>query len=639
MLGQLLWLLPNLTKGAVDSGPYCLWGVGYLVFLAAVAGRIVDAADIRSPLPVKVMVAAGLVIAFGATGNDRLRADSGAGPVAAADQGVGDRWYDAMLDRIEAIPGDGPVVLVAASGGGSRAALFAALAYEAMESMPFDPEDPASPTVGSHIIAISSVSGGSLASAWYQHAKKDGNALPRLAKPGEGRWPVLTATMREEAQRLAEKASERFGSSQEASLFSGVRADVERFPATPIAGAEWLDSSLFVHDMGENFMAALLRAVLEPGLSRGESVTRLWVSEFGLGELNNAPGIVPGQAPAVLFNATEVDSGRRFVVGFPRLPPELLGSSMGSMDDPAGSMWVDGAEAARLSANFPWGFDVVSLPGVGGRQAVDLLDGGIVDNTGMDSFARLFEALGHSESPRAQALLEVMRARGVVLVEIDAGARPSETSGMAAMMPGLTRPLRALAAAGEVSAVAARDGNVDRIERVIGQGQAASRFVHLTWVCNRIDNVRTAWSLGNRDQAVTILQFLAENRRLPPLFREAHEALTGDGDAAILQSRIDESGLSVRQFNVGVLSDGALTPEQLATAEKRLLEPVRAAEQAKSKPFFASAPTEGAEAVSGEGDSAEEAGEKASPEERKKKRKKDRKKKLDEAIRKRPAKR
>jgi hypothetical protein len=57
------------------------------------------------------------------------------------------------------------VVLVAASGGGSRAALFAALAYEAMESMPFDPEDPASPTVGSHIIAISSVSGGSLASA------------------------------------------------------------------------------------------------------------------------------------------------------------------------------------------------------------------------------------------------------------------------------------------------------------------------------------------------------------------------------------------------------------------------------------------------------------------------------------------
>lgn len=209
-LGEALWFLPFFTDGAIDTGPYCLWGVGFLIFLSAVAGRIVDAADIRSPLPLKVMAASVLVIFFGITGNDSL-GSAGGGVAAEADQGVGDRWYDAMLQRIEAMPGKGPVVLVAASGGGSRAALFAALAYEAMEALPLDPNDPQSPTVGSHIVAISSVSGGSLASAWYQHARKDGEPLPRLHTRGLGRWPVLTATMQEEAARLAVKAEERFG--------------------------------------------------------------------------------------------------------------------------------------------------------------------------------------------------------------------------------------------------------------------------------------------------------------------------------------------------------------------------------------------------------------------------------------------
>jgi len=352
-LGEALWLLPFFTDGAIDTGPYCLWGVGFLIFLSAVGGRIVDAADIRSPLPLKVMAASVLVIFFGITGNDSL-GSAGGGVAAEADQGVGDRWYDAMLQRIEAMPGKGPVVLVAASGGGSRAALFAALAYEAMEALPLDPNDPQSPTVGSHIVAISSVSGGSLASAWYQHARKDGEPLPRLHTRGLGRWPVLTATMQEEATRLAVKAEQRFGKSPASALFATVNTHVSQLPGTPLPDAPWLESSQFVSDMGENFMAAVLRAVVEPGMSRGESITRLWTSDFGLGELNNAPGTVPGMGPAVLFNATEVESGRRFVIGFPRLPPELLGNAMGSMDDAAGSLWVNGAQAARLSANFPW---------------------------------------------------------------------------------------------------------------------------------------------------------------------------------------------------------------------------------------------------------------------------------------------
>lgn len=108
---------------------------------------------------------------------------------------------------------------------------------------------------------------------------------------------------------------------------------------------------------------------------------------------------------------------------------------------------------------------------------------------------------------------------------------------------------------------------------MVQSGQDGRRFVHLTWVCNRLDNVRTAWSLGSRDQAVTILQFLAENRRLPPLFQAAHLVLAGEDDAVNLQERIDETELAVREFNLGVLSDPGVNPEALSGAEVRLREP------------------------------------------------------------------
>jgi hypothetical protein len=51
--------------------------------------------------------------------------------------------------RIAQIPEDGPVVLVAASGGGSRAAIFAGLALEALARMRCGTE--AGDTWGNHV--------------------------------------------------------------------------------------------------------------------------------------------------------------------------------------------------------------------------------------------------------------------------------------------------------------------------------------------------------------------------------------------------------------------------------------------------------------------------------------------------------
>jgi hypothetical protein len=96
--------------------------------------------------------------------------------------------------------------------------------------------------------------------------------------------------------------------------------------------------------------------------------------------------------------------------------------------------------------------------------------------------------------------------------------------------------------------------------------------VHVTWICNRLDNVRTAWSLGSRDQAVIILQFLAENHRLRPLLQESRAALAGEEGHDGMQTRIDAAERSARKFGLEVLSDPAMAPTALASATAALEE-------------------------------------------------------------------
>lgn len=561
VIGQLLWALPTWTNGEWSTLGYTVWGVGFLVFLAAILGRLVDAAAARTAWPVRFGALAGVMLLLGGDSADVLQPN---GERATGTDATPDAWYDAVLSRLDRMGPQGPVVLVAASGGGSRAALFASLTYQALEDAHLG-GDPANPTLASRILLISSVSGGSLASAYYQHAVLDGKPLPTRDQLRNVRVDALGNAMRAESGALVKRAMAKFGEAKDPAMrdlvvhFQAVDQQVGAWPGRAIAEAPWLATSAFLDDMGSDFMAAVLRAVVEPDLSRGAAITRLWISRFGLGELDNAPGQTPA-APLVLYNSTDVETGSRFVVGLPRLPSGLFGHSVGAMDDPEGKTWVSAAQAARLSANFPWGFDVVRLPLQG---SVELLDGGIVDNTGVDTFATLFERLALAERPsppysasqaeKARRILTILRERGVVLVEIDAGARPSEGAGAGSLLAGFTRPLRALDAAGANSAFAARDENIDRVRSVVNGGADDGRFVHVTWVCNRIDNVQTAWSLGTRDEAVTTLQFLAEQHRLAPALRDLQQGF--GADHAAFQARVDAEVMRTRELQIEVASD------------------------------------------------------------------------------------
>ncbi len=223
LLGEALWALPIWSHGSWGTQSYTVWGVGFLVFLAAVVGRLVDAAALRTAWPIRMIAAAGALAIMGGDASDTI-AQAGPGGQASTNESEG--WYKQMLARVAAMPGDGPVVLVAASGGGSRAALFAALTYEALEATHLT-EDPKSPTVGSHILLISSVSGGSLASAYFQRAIAKDGALPVRDQWRNVPTKAMGQALQIESTRLVKEATRRFGQNpiQKALFYNFVAVD------------------------------------------------------------------------------------------------------------------------------------------------------------------------------------------------------------------------------------------------------------------------------------------------------------------------------------------------------------------------------------------------------------------------------
>lgn len=110
-------------------------------------------------------------------------------------------WLQHVHDRLATIPEEGPVFVVAASGGGSRAALYAGLTLAWMrnssvrcgaenlnESLSFLNPTPDGTRLDQHILLISSVSGGSLGAGhyWTQPEAFDLPPLPE-AGPDAGR--------------------------------------------------------------------------------------------------------------------------------------------------------------------------------------------------------------------------------------------------------------------------------------------------------------------------------------------------------------------------------------------------------------------------------------------------------------------
>jgi hypothetical protein len=315
---------------------------------------------------------------------------------------------ETVSDRLEwPYGGDtgAPVVVIAASGGGSRAAVLTALTLQRLAQICV-PGSSGGPDqcekIADHLHAISSVSGGSLATAAYLSA------------------------------RLGGKHND--------------KSDLDD-----------LDDKV-----ADDFLQPVLRGALTPGVDRGAQLEKYWDAQLGLGRSlseigerwKDAPRTSHPPLPLPIFNSATLDAHAvvltpldwSYCVNSEDLPPEEGKSRYDGLDDPTwiyyrSSIYSLGqllpgfdptlAQAVRASANFPFGFPVVQVATTerlpfniiasdrkkGDKPRVALTDGGVVSNSGMWTLYKLLDK--HSTE---------LKERGLILVIVD-GSKMPEYSG------------------------------------------------------------------------------------------------------------------------------------------------------------------------------------------------------------------
>lgn len=650
-LGEAIWFVAESSPGGwLSHRIYSIWAVEQvfaMIVLLALSFDRMHAQTTRFPVrPVAVLVVTLLLVHY--QGPQRIEIGDehrfAGSPVSTPDPATAlsvvaavsaNPWLERMEARLGAIAKDEPVVLVAASGGGSRAAIFTALVLEGLERTPmFATSDDVGPTartrtVADNIILVSAVSGGSLATADYLVERARGRHLDRVDDSSRvtDRAELMEAIERDveiQVKRLEDDID------VEMNLYGGAAALIDEptamesakhtpaqfsFEGTPraevsrvlerdrkwtsrlaaiaqreVSGKEALESSAHLNHeilvrlavtepesldetrsvgptepdrdaarsgawaidsrafdrMCVDFMAPLLRGVLAVRLNRGDALARFWNEKFDWHSITSTRGFAAAEGvaesfdlenqPLVFFNASDVARGGRVIIGFPRVSAEWFPNPQ---DAKAIPHWPVAAEvleprldialarAVRLSSNFPFGFSPFEFADDENRTRV--LDGGIVDNTGIDSLLAFFQLLQRAPNgSRERALLEQLALHGVVLIEIDAGARSSRE-----IRDGVFRTfgdaVQALSNSADRTARRNHDGWIDEIKEILGDADASREeesggggekpipFFWFGFHCGREgegseddsdEQVMTAWTLGPRDKARTLTNFL-----------------------------------------------------------------------------------------------------------------------------------
>jgi hypothetical protein len=333
----------------------------------------------RLGVPLLTLLAAWLIIlsAFGWNYHHNVRVLEGLPPTVATDvRELFHRWINTRSDISYDPMQPYPVFLVAAEGGGIRAtyvtlALLSALQREY-------------PSFAHHLFAISGVSGGAVGAAYFY-------AIQKAAHAGLGGHNTIRPY-----DLIADK---NFLSGPVATLFGP--EILQRLLPTQIFG---LGGIPFFSRFEEDRAIALesgIETAFE-GLTPVNALKDDFCSSY-----------VPTQdAPLLLLNATDVDSGKRVVL----TPARIFGDSNAFypvQDDPYLHMRL--STAAVLSARFP----IISPVGelrLSAGQRFRLVDGGYSDNTGTETIAALIREL----SSVAEQLLRETPTRRVAFFVLSA---------------------------------------------------------------------------------------------------------------------------------------------------------------------------------------------------------------------------
>jgi len=639
LIGEILWGVASLSGYSENNifsyRLYTLWGMLHILALLTLLAATADYLDRNTDFPGRLLV---LMVLFfvGVLVRPEKNSDVELIPLPHNQAQVADpttnlqarpipfqaaqrseQWYQMMESRLRSIPADDPVVIVAASGGGSRAAIFSALVMEylAQTEIPgsWNEKLKRPRRWADNIILMSSVSGGSLATAHFTH---------RGCRESDWQSETNHTIQAELIQGIVAEINRLGGADnlacngedwrQTRAMAMKIRDGLLRDGAkSPYA---WLFRKRFIDDMCANFMAPILRGMTAARLYRGDALGKFWNELFDWDESNNLDGYHADEAwtarnssvPAALFNASDVSKGARLVIGFPPLPHNIfpaddhesevahadhpqtsntaIADSIAPLYNPDGDTRVtlasaegiqnkdDGllntggdvkgrpqslsrhaphelvhlhssfesriglARAVRLSSNFPWGFFAsrIEFPEVENHPTHDpvlVLDGAIVDNTGIDTLFDVYHGL--QASPRGRRLLSQLTRRRVVFIEIDSGSKPSPAGWVTRTLGVTLEPIQALGNAAYTNADRTKNFYIEQLRREIETGEGPtngraepseiesqsssprSAFFYVKVECNHFSpdspdqgEVMTAWALSPREKASVMARFV-----------------------------------------------------------------------------------------------------------------------------------
>ncbi len=572
LLGEIIWHMAP-TWSLFSYRNYSLWAILHCVFCLLLLARVSDAWQFHSLFPVRVIIVVLCLVSAA-----MLRATVVGNPAKSAPtrEAALETWLEQLEARLDEIPREGPVALVAASGGGSRAALFTSLVLEGLDREPITFKTADGQTseylVSDHMLLISSVSGGSLASAY---------CIKRFEEPAPRTW----------------KARPQLLNSLKTDLFTHLPLEAERICTDPSQADQetlaeckalanrqpppwWLESE-YMDEMCTDFMAPLLRGGLHLRSERGLSVSQFWTRRF-FSPKEAGAAWAPGVAPLLLLNACEIERGQRLVIGYPPAAPGVFPesselSTTRALADVNPAHEISLAEGVRLSANFPWGFAVGEIPAPSERlRRVHVTDGGVIDNTGIGTISELMERLAALDHPCARDIVARLRHRARLLIEIDSGAKPSEPDWLERQFPEAFEPSQGMENSSYTNADRAKLHHKDVLEHfllgtsesaVVGEEDrsagaeavadaAMARLYHVTLQCNHVqrgEGVMTAWALGPKDKASVLVRFIrswkiAKATLATTLSNDAAQRDVRDSAVAALEASPEESRFVQQQL-------------------------------------------------------------------------------------------
>jgi predicted chitinase len=310
-----------------------------------------------------------------------------------------------------------PVYIVAAQGGGIYAAYQAAIFLARMHDF--------CPAFDEHLFAISSVSGGSFGAAAYAAAVK--SLADETQAPADAR--AQQAATPDPCPKMSEYFSAEQPLRRDLDWPGPLEIQVRKMFANDFLSP--LVSAMLFPEFSQAFIPAPIREfdrarALEFAFEKSEAV--LHADDKRYLTTNFTDHWTPdGTVPALIMNSTDAASGRRIVMA----PFAIGGDKISNMNSiisyrdlgkdeaqkvQAAPPVIRLSTAAGISARFPWVTPAATIPvgdaRLGKSKKIRLVDGGYVDNSGVETALNLLESIQPSIDSINKPMPDLQRLAG-----------------------------------------------------------------------------------------------------------------------------------------------------------------------------------------------------------------------------------